>query len=208
MNALVDMSGQKCGFVTVLRFSRFDANRKARWICKCICGKEFEAIGSGLRNGNTKSCGCRKSDMCRSANLTHGMSHTREHVTWKNMIARCEDPNRPDWNNYGGRGIRVCKRWRTSFQAFLDDMGPRPQGKSIDRWPNMNGNYEPGNCRWATNSEQGLNRRRMTHCRRGHELTQENTESWNGRRRCKTCNKVRQSRYREKRRRREKLVHV
>lgn len=200
MNILVDMTGRNCGFVTVLRFSRFDASRKARWICRCICGKEFEAIGSALRNGNTKSCGCRKSDMCKSVNLTHGMSNTREYETWLNMISRCEDSNRPDWNTYGGRGISICSRWRNSFQSFFADMGPRPQGKSIDRWPDMNGNYEPGNCRWATVKEQRNNQRPITHCKRGHELTPENTETWKGKRRCKTCNNVRQARYRAARR--------
>ena len=195
------MTGRKCGYITVLRFSRYDSYRKARWVCRCICGSEFEAIGSGLRNGNTKSCGCRKSDMCREANLTHGMSNTREYETWLNMISRCEDSKRPDWNLYGGRGITICSRWRSSFEAFFSDMGPRPKGKSLDRYPNVNGNYEPGNCRWATTKEQRSNQRPITHCKRGHELTPENTEKWKGKRRCKTCNKARQAIYRENRKR-------
>lgn len=205
MSILVDMTGTKWGHLTVIRFSRFDRNRNARWICRCECGSEIEAIGCSLRRGNTKSCGCRKSDMCRSANLTHGMSRTREHITWTNMISRCENPSRPDWNRYGGRGIKVCERWRASFENFFADMGPRPKGTSIDRYPDFNGNYEPCNCRWATPHEQRVNQRPVTHCKRGHELTPDNLDQWNGKRRCKTCNKVRQARYREERMLREQI---
>ena len=119
------------------------------------------------------------------------------------MIQRCENKNSPDYPNWGGRGIKVCERWRHSPENFYADMGDRPPGTSLDRI-NNDGDYEPGNCRWATKQQQTLNSRykeslakavaahaknmnAMTHCRRGHEYTPENTRIYNGCRRCKTC---------------------
>lgn len=90
---------------------------------------------------------------------THGMSRSPEHNAWARMIQRCENPNEGGYKNYGGRGIRVCAEWRASFSAFLRDMGRRPSGiHSIDRI-DVDGDYAPGNCRWATPSEQSRNRR-------------------------------------------------
>lgn len=90
---------------------------------------------------------------------THGKCRTLEYITWLNMISRCEYPNRKDFKHYGGRGIRVCDKWRDSFESFLADMGPRPfQRASLDRI-NTDGNYEPGNCRWATQKSQTRNKK-------------------------------------------------
>jgi hypothetical protein len=88
---------------------------------------------------------------------------SREYSTWRCMVQRCTNPKVPNWRYYGGRGIGVCERWM-KFKNFLDDMGLRPQGKSLDRWPNKDGNYEPGNCRWATQQEQIDNSNKKRHC--------------------------------------------
>ena len=99
------------------------------------------------------------------ANRRHGNSVgycvTPTYHTWRSMIQRCTNPRRRNYRWYGARGIRVCDRWRESFAAFLSDMGERPQGKTIDRFPDKNGDYEVGNCRWATQKEQCANRRRI-----------------------------------------------
>lgn len=95
---------------------------------------------------------------CKHGHTAKGI-RSRTYKAWAHMIQRCTDPNAKGWENYGGRGIRVCTRWRNSFKAFLEDMGECPLDLEIDRWPNKNGYYEPGNCRWATDAEQARNRR-------------------------------------------------
>lgn len=124
--------------------------------CVCECGVQRNVIGTDLINGGSKSCGC----LNRELHTTHGMSNTAELKIWNHMIARCYNSNTNCFDNYGGRGIQVCERWRSSFESFLADMGMRPSLEhSIDRFPNNNGNYEPGNCRWATPLQQGRNKR-------------------------------------------------
>lgn len=130
----------------------------------CRCGTSVEIPPDRL--GKTRSCGCITSELITKSKITHGASRryrwTPEYRTWAGMIVRCENPNVARYDRYGGRGIRVCERWRSSFEAFLEDMGFRPSpSMSIDRFPDNDGNYEPGNCRWATKKEQARGRRRF-----------------------------------------------
>jgi len=135
--------------------------RAGFWVCRCTCGKEREVLGTGLRRGSSRSCGCWTEDRkakYRKAVMTHGMSRTPTYATWYTMHRRCSEAKFKDFPFYGGRGIKVCERWN-SFENFLADMGMRPPGQTLDR-KNNDGNYEPGNCQWATHRIQMNNTRR------------------------------------------------
>ena len=125
------------------------------WECKCSCGNRHTVKNVDLKN--TKSCGCFRRDLGR-ANKVHGMHGTPTYEAWHAMKQRCLNPNHKAWKNYGGRGITVCRKWANSFEAFLLDMGERPDGASLDRIDNAKG-YRPSNCRWSTAVEQARNRR-------------------------------------------------
>ena len=168
---MLELQGKRFDRLVVLRL---DGLRKRYfwWICRCDCGKEKSVRGSRLNAGTTRSCGCLQRELS-SARVTkaagkysiiHGATRngkwTREYVTWYAMRQRVNNPRHEHFKYYGGRGIRICRRWR-KFENFLADMGLRPQGKTLDR-KNPDGNYEPGNCRWATQKEQIANRRKRT----------------------------------------------
>lgn len=140
---------------------------KTRCIARCDCGAEREYTISNLFCGDSKSCGCSKMEILKKANVTHGLSKTTECNIWNGMKKRCYNPQCKSFPMYGGSGVSVCPRWingdgeTTGFECFLSDMGTRPTPRhSIDRYPDKNGNYEPGNCRWATPSEQSRNTKR------------------------------------------------
>ncbi len=162
---VIDLTGKRFGRWTVLRFTSRE-NRRTLWLCRCDCGVERDVLALSLTrsDGNSRSCGClaREESSLRAPSLAHGASRKtspvhREYRIWKNMHSRCSTPSAKAFERYGGRGITVCDRWR-SFENFIADMGPAPTREhTLDRVDNVLG-YEPGNCRWATQTQQQRNR--------------------------------------------------
>jgi hypothetical protein len=153
------LGGERFGLLLVVDAAGFSKGR-ALWRCVCDCGAtDVIAVGNLLQQGKKKSCGCATSAMVSAAKRTHGQARTAVYKRWLNMKQRCGNPDNPAWKNYGGRGIRVCDRWLNSFETFYADVGDPPAPSlSLDRIDN-DGNYEPGNVRWATWSQQQKNAR-------------------------------------------------
>ena len=132
----------------------------SRLLCRCECGTERIVLAQSLRSGISRSCSCLQREIAAQRKTIHGHGGkwTPTYRSWIAMKGRCHYPANASWQYYGGRGITVCDRWRDSFEAFLADLGERPEGKTLDRI-DPDGDYEPGNCRWATPKEQRANQR-------------------------------------------------
>ena len=154
-----NITGERFNRLTAVKYVGVNKHKHSVWECRCDCGKTVNIPIGALRTGNTKSCGCLNLELISSMNRTHGRSRTPEYRNWCAMKERCNSPYHKNYSDYGGRGIRVCERWDSSFENFLADMGPRPFLKAtVERIDSSKG-YSPDNCRWATQKEQTRNKR-------------------------------------------------
>lgn len=158
--AIKKEAGVTIGRWTLLGPSKRLASGRMSWLCMCSCGGAIRYVKSEkLLPNRERSCGCALIDATKRANTRHGLTRTPTYNSWRAMKIRCDDETHPRYYLYGGRGITYCERWN-NFSNFLEDMGVRPDGLTLDRIDGNKG-YEPGNCRWATRSEQNLNRARL-----------------------------------------------
>lgn len=160
---IIDIAGKKFGRLAAQNCVGRNKHGAAVWSCLCDCGNQYEVVSHDLRKGHTQSCGCLRKEVAAKTNLVHGhtaykgLRKSSTYTVWQNMISRCYNSRAGSYPNYGGKGITVCDRWRSSFINFLSDMGERPESLSIDR-KDSGGNYEPGNCRWADDKIQANNK--------------------------------------------------
>ena len=158
MPPALDLSGKRFGRLVAVERMKRPGKPDWFWLCRCSCGRTSVRRGSALQGGVAISCGCARADSLTTHGLTRRGQASPEYAAWTALQRRCDRPTHKQYSDYGGRGIRVCERWRT-FAHFFADMGSRPSpDHSLDRIDN-DGDYEPGNCRWATSAQQMRNQR-------------------------------------------------
>jgi len=159
-NVAFDFTGLEFDRLTGIRRVE-NVGRGLRWLWQCSCGKQTVVDPSKVKSGHTRSCGCLWPEKCRKHGHGHDASgkQSRTYKAWVNMRSRVSGRYEQYDASYGSRGITVCDRWLESFDNFLEDMGECPDGKSLDRYPDNDGNYEKSNCRWATQGQQNRNKR-------------------------------------------------
>ena len=162
MPAFEDLSTKRFGRLVVISYAgQIGASKKNAWFCQCDCGNRKRASAQKLKSGNTSSCGCLRKETAADQGHKNGepfMSKTSMYKLWDSMHRRCYDAKNKYYKYYGALGVVICERWH-DFKNFFDDVGFRPTGMSLDRYPDKNGPYAPDNCRWATSTEQMRNRR-------------------------------------------------
>ena len=151
-----DLRGTKFGRLTVK--GKISGGQNSKWLCECECGKITVVLRTNLKNKNTLSCGCFAEERHREKVVTHGLSNHRIYNVWRSMVNRCSNPKNIGFDNYGGRGITVCERWK-KFENFIEDMGLPEEGLDIDRINNGKG-YFKENCRWVTRKQNARNTRK------------------------------------------------
>lgn len=171
MGKFIDLTGRRFGSLIIIERGENNKFKNATWICLCDCGSISTPTGSQLIQGKTRSCGCLKSIVRTKMNITHGDSigkPTPEYRAWLSIKERCLNDKSKSFKDYGGRGIKIFDGWVNDFNSFIGYIGRRPSPKhSVDRYPDNNGHYEPGNIRWATQKQQCNNQRKnvfITHC--------------------------------------------
>lgn len=163
---IINLVGKRFGYLRVIAFAgrkKYPTQSHIMWLCICDCGDLKIIQGSSLRSGLTTACGCRQGGRPLKHGHTVNGKITPVYSSWKGMMQRCYYPKHSRWKYYGGRGIEVCDSWH-DFKVFYEDMGDRPPGKTLDRFPDKNGNYCPDNCRWATPKQQANNSRPRGTC--------------------------------------------
>lgn len=152
-----DLKGQRFNRLLVISRANVPKGKTKAWMCRCDCGVLKKIRADHLKTGRTRSCGCYNKEIASKRMSTHGMSGTREHITWVGMKDRCGNKDSKIYKYYGGKGIKVCSEWVDSFERFYKDMGSRPKGHSIDRIDGSLG-YSPSNCKWSSRNDQARNR--------------------------------------------------